>query len=184
MAPMEEYGGLRERCRRAAEEVFSKFGGRFEVKRVGAWGEKCVVDFVDAEFEPLMERTCEEYCDVYEEPEEYEECVRECEEGVEAARTSSVVFDPDTLVVEHATVAVPCPWWGARTEEEGRRRAERFAERFRRQGCYVNPESVEHLHGHEIAGVGELEEEAAVCYAHPTHLDEVKCRLDALLRAL
>jgi hypothetical protein len=100
------------------------------------------------------------------------------------ARTSSVVFDPDTLEVETATLAVPCPWWGARTEEEEMRGWERLAERFRREGCRVDPGSVVHLHGHEIAGVGEWEEEAAVCYAHPTHLDEVKCRLESLLKAL
>ena len=174
-----------EECRAVANRVFVP-KERYEIRMVMPVEDKCLVDFLDKEFEPEMPMSCEEYCEIHEEEEEYESCVEDCKENLKHASISSVKFDPKTLVVEEATIATSCvPLWMTPEEDESefRRRRREFKKKFEKAGCLVDPESFEHIHPHEIAGAPEWEEEPAVCYIHPQHLDR-KCRLDELLKVL
>jgi hypothetical protein len=148
--------------------------------------DNCLVDFRDREFEPYMPVSCEEYCEIHEEEEEYNECVDSCKENLEHASISSVMFDPKSLQVKEATIAHDCyPLWMAPEEDEKEfeKRRKEFKKKFEKIGCLVDPENFEHIHPHEIAGAAEWEEEPSVCYIHPQHLDR-KCRIDELLKNL
>lgn len=185
-------------CRETAERVFPK--ERFEIVRTMEMGveDRCLVDFRDKEFTPDVDpdEYCRDACTFLaeeegggeeEEGDRYEECVKECKDNFRAASTSSVVFNPKTLEIIEATIAHSCVglWMDEMEEEEEfERRKKEVKKSFAKAGCLVDPENFEHVHPHELSGVGEWElESPAICYIHPEHMDG-KCRLDKLLKAL
>lgn len=191
--------GFREailsRCREIAERLLTERG--FVVEHVDALEDgTCVVDFRERDVNPYEYVDCDTYCNElaseyeeergwgdYEEEDEYERCLNECEENVLSALTHSVRFKPDTMEVLEATIAVPCEWLGIGLEREEERKR-RFARRFAEAGCFVNPDAYEFIHPHELAGYYEVEEEPTICYVHPRSTPYSVCRFDKLVRLL
>lgn len=175
-------------CRDAMDRLFPK--DRYEIKKVMPIHMDsdfdCLVDFVDKELSPDF--SCEPYCEEMEEEEDaIEECIEACEDSLNSAKIGSVRFDPRTLMIKEATIPRSCEglWWPEDMDKrEFEKEKEKIKKHFRRFGCLVDPGSFDCIHPHELAHIGvEVEEEPAICYVHPEHLDS-KCKLDNLLKAL
>ena len=193
-----------ENCRRVAGKVFGK-----SVKNVSLAGWKayspCSVDFQDEDVRSDVSNVvgCEDRCEGKFEwleekgEEEIRDCVKECEEEVEIRTTGSVVFHPDTLGIEEATIPLSCSRfvdehdiYGQSVNVEGKE-AKRLLRKLEKLGC--RGMTTDWMHPHEFVRGEEWEEDPGVCYVHIKSagrhyearggLPELgRCRVDQVMR--
>jgi len=180
-----------EECKSAANRLFPS--NLYEIKNVFPSNGFCLVDFKRKNYEPDID--CDEYCDLNAFSEEdYDDCKQSCKENVEAAVTSSIIFDPKTESIKESAITGQCglSWFTAEEtpEEEWPEKEKKLAEfedKFRKIGCTISDSWV---HPHELAPVGqEVEEPPAVCYYHPQASEqplspELKCKVSEVLKLI
>ena len=144
---------------------------------------RCIADFVDddvlSEVQGAVE--CEERCDakygwLHGEEEggqgqaTVSECIAECEREIEIRTTGSVVYHPETLSLEDATLPLGCSrfvdeqaFYGQSVDVEGKE-AKKLLRKLEKLGC--RGMSTDWMHPHEFVGGEEWEEDPGVCYVH------------------
>jgi len=180
---------LAERCEDVVKRLFPKED--FEIREVidysklENYGPYCLVDYKDRHVEADIDidTECEAKCDYDEEDEEcFDECVKELTEIVDKAEVGSFYFDKDTLSLNGAaTIPVNCRHvWAEEYDDDPvpfDERLKKLEERFDQIGCHLVSDWI---HGHELAGTGEVDTSPAMCYLHP--YQRGKCKVDAVLR--
>jgi len=161
-----------------------------EVRSVVPMNSVCSVDFqeedVRSEVEGIVD--CGEKCEmIFEEEEEYDECVKDCGENVNIYTTGSLVLDPKTSEVLDAKIPVSCSLFYRRDKygemEWSEKAIGKLSEKMRGIGC--EPIGEAWMHPHEfVSGFGEVEEEPAICYVNVKRMKEGGCKIGDLKKVV
>lgn len=172
-----------ESCEEIANKYFPK--EIYETK-VYDYVDTCVIDFRDksltSDVKDIVQ--CDIRCEV--EEEDYDECVKECEENVVLATTGSIEIDKKTGRIRSSTIPVNCSIFYEEEDWEfgfSEKKERELLSKLYRLGCVEC--DIGWMHPHEfMPHPTEWEEEPAICYIHIKSSAEGKCLVPDVLKTL